>query len=90
MGGKSEFDALDEEHTEEAIAERLAAATRHSYLGDFVLGGVDGAVTTFAVVSGGCWRRAAFWGCGCSRVRERAGGRIQYGGWELSFDEIGA
>ena len=52
MGGKSEFDALDEEHTEEAIAERLAAATRHSYLGDFVLGGVDGAVTTFAVVSG--------------------------------------
>ena len=27
MGGKSEFDALDEEHTEEAIAERLAAAT---------------------------------------------------------------
>ncbi len=52
MDGKSTFDDLHEEHTEEAIAQRLAAATRHSYLGDFVLGGVDGAVTTFAVVSG--------------------------------------
>lgn len=52
MDGRREFDALHEEHTEEAIAERLAAATRHSYLGDFVLGGVDGAVTTFAVVAG--------------------------------------
>lgn len=49
-------DALDEahiqEHTEEAIADRLAAATQHSYLGDFVLGAVDGTVTTFAVVCG--------------------------------------
>lgn len=41
-----------EEHTEAAVAARLAAATQHSYLGDFVLGAVDGAVTTFAVVSG--------------------------------------
>lgn len=45
-------DALRREHTEEAIAERLAAAKRHSYLGDFVLGAVDGAVTTFAIVAG--------------------------------------
>ena len=52
MDGKSEFDALHDEHTEAAIAARLAAATRHSYLGDFVLGGVDGAITTFAVVAG--------------------------------------
>ncbi len=41
-----------ERHTEQAIAQRLAAATRHSYLGDFVLGAVDGTVTTFAVVTG--------------------------------------
>lgn len=52
MDSKSEFQALEAEHTQEAIAARLAAATQHSYLGDFLLGAVDGAVTTFAVVSG--------------------------------------
>jgi len=51
MDAKSD-DTLRSEHTEEAIAQRLAGATQHSYLGDFVLGAVDGAVTTFAVVSG--------------------------------------
>src|SRR5262245_18835256 len=48
-----ERDDLHSDHTQEAIANRLAAATGHSYLGDFVLGAVDGAVTTFAVVAGG-------------------------------------
>jgi vacuolar iron transporter family protein len=46
-------DRLQSDHTDEAIATRLARATRHNYLGDFVLGAVDGAVTTFAVVAGG-------------------------------------
>lgn len=45
-------DDLHSEHTKEAIAQRLAAATQHSYLGDFVLGAIDGAVTTFAIVAG--------------------------------------
>ena len=43
---------LEAEHTAEAIARRLAAANTHSYLGDVVLGAVDGTVTTFAVVCG--------------------------------------
>jgi vacuolar iron transporter family protein len=43
---------LRSEHTRQAIAERLGGAARHSYLGDFVLGAVDGAVTTFAIVAG--------------------------------------
>jgi VIT1/CCC1 family predicted Fe2+/Mn2+ transporter len=43
---------LEQTHTREAIVARLNAATEHSYLGDFVLGGIDGAVTTFAVVAG--------------------------------------
>jgi VIT1/CCC1 family predicted Fe2+/Mn2+ transporter len=43
---------LHDDHTQEAIARRLQAATRHSYLGDFILGAVDGAVTTFAIVAG--------------------------------------
>ena len=47
-----EQNPLQSEHTQEAIARRLAAAARHSYLGDFVLGAIDGAVTTFAIVAG--------------------------------------
>ena len=43
---------LEEQHTNEAIADRISSTTRHSYLGDFVLGAVDGAVTTFAIVAG--------------------------------------
>lgn len=43
---------LESQHTPTAIQTRLSEATQHSYLGDFVLGAVDGTVTTFAVVSG--------------------------------------
>lgn len=42
---------LEAEHTPEAIASRIAAATEHSYLGDGVLGAIDGTVTTFAIVA---------------------------------------
>lgn len=43
---------LEHDHSPESIAERFAAGTRHNYLRDFVYGGVDGAVTTLAVVAG--------------------------------------
>jgi VIT1/CCC1 family predicted Fe2+/Mn2+ transporter len=45
-------ESLETEHTTDAVARRLAAANEHSYVGDFILGAIDGTVTTFAVVAG--------------------------------------
>lgn len=44
--------ALAASHTRPAIAQRLSAQPRGGYLRDWVLGGIDGAVTTFAIVAG--------------------------------------
>ncbi len=46
------LEELRESHSPEAIRERLAQGPTHSNLGDFVLGAIDGAITTFAVVAG--------------------------------------
>jgi VIT1/CCC1 family predicted Fe2+/Mn2+ transporter len=43
---------LDHDHTPEGIRHRLAQDPKVSYLRDWIYGGIDGAVTTFAVVSG--------------------------------------
>ena len=45
------MDDLEHGHSADAIAERLSASN-HNYIRDFIYGGIDGAVTTFAVVSG--------------------------------------
>lgn len=42
---------LEAQHSPRAISERLATRAAGSYLGDAVLGGIDGGVTTFAVVA---------------------------------------
>ena len=47
--GKS---ALVDSHTPEAVSERLDRVNAHSCLKDFIYGAIDGAVTTFAVVTG--------------------------------------
>ena len=43
---------MEHEHSPEAIRARLAAGPRQNYLRDWVYGGIDGSVTTFAVVAG--------------------------------------
>ena len=43
---------LEHGHTSEAIRARLAQDPRISYLRDWIYGGIDGVVTTFAVVAG--------------------------------------
>jgi VIT1/CCC1 family predicted Fe2+/Mn2+ transporter len=43
---------LETQHTPKAIAARLQAAGKQTHLGDFVLGAIDGTVTTFAIVAG--------------------------------------
>ena len=51
MNGTGQF-RLEHGHTLEDISERLSAGPRHNYLRDVIYGGIDGAVTTFAVVAG--------------------------------------
>ena len=43
---------MEHEHSAQAIHERLIAGPGHNYLRDWIYGGIDGSVTTFAVVSG--------------------------------------
>ncbi|MEL7547330.1 MAG: VIT1/CCC1 transporter family protein [Pseudomonadota bacterium] len=43
---------LEHSHTPAEIAARLARFPKPSYLRDWVLGGIDGAITTFAIVAG--------------------------------------
>mgnify|MGYP003829839517 CR=1 FL=1 len=43
---------LEADHMEEAIKRRLRSKKEYSYLGDSVLGAIDGSVSTFAVAAG--------------------------------------
>jgi len=48
----AQAEALEHSHTADAIRARLAQDARASYLRDWIYGGIDGTITTFAVVAG--------------------------------------
>lgn len=52
---------MEHEHSAEAIKHRLARGPQHNYLRDWIYGGIDGSVTTFAVVSGVSGARLSSW-----------------------------
>lgn len=44
--------ALEHSHSINAIHDRIHTKNKNSYVSDWILGGIDGAVTTFAIVAG--------------------------------------
>ena len=44
--------SMEHSHSVKAIQERIHGKKKNSYVSDWILGGIDGAVTTFAIVSG--------------------------------------
>src|SRR5262245_30908329 len=52
---------MEHSHSSEAIEQRIAGGPGHNYLRDWIYGGIDGAVTTFAVVSGVVGAQLSTW-----------------------------
>lgn len=52
---------MEHEHTTEAIRRRLEDGPTHNYLRDWIYGGIDGAVTTLAVVTGVAGAQLSKW-----------------------------
>jgi hypothetical protein len=53
MNTSEQRERLEDEHQPKEIEERLDNKNSQSYFRDAILGGIDGAITTFAVVAGG-------------------------------------
>lgn len=52
---------MEHEHSPDAIRERLESGPTHNYLRDWIYGGIDGAVTTLAVVTGVAGAQLSKW-----------------------------
>jgi len=52
---------MEHEHSPDAIRRRLESGPTHNYLRDWIYGGIDGAVTTLAVVTGVAGAQLSSW-----------------------------
>src|SRR5262245_44126683 len=52
---------MEHEHSPDAIRRRLEGGPKHNYLRDWIYGGIDGAVTTLAVVTGVAGAQLSNW-----------------------------
>ena len=52
---------MEHEHSPDAIRQRLDSGPGHNYLRDWIYGGIDGAVTTLAVVTGVAGAQLSNW-----------------------------
>ena len=52
---------IEHEHSPDAIRRRIESGPKHNYLRDWIYGGIDGAVTTLAVVTGVAGARLSTW-----------------------------
>ena len=52
---------MEHEHSPDAIRRRLESGPKHNYLRDWIYGGIDGAVTTLAVVTGVAGAQLSTW-----------------------------
>lgn len=52
---------MEHEHSPDAIRRRLESGPAHNYLRDWIYGGIDGAVTTLAVVTGVAGAQLSTW-----------------------------
>src|SRR5512145_1503669 len=58
---KSTTRRMEHDHSPDAIRRRLESGPQHNYLRDWIYGGIDGAVTTLAVVTGVAGAQLSSW-----------------------------
>ena len=58
---KHQTGRMEHEHSPDAIRRRLESGPKHNYLRDWIYGGIDGAVTTLAVVTGVAGAQLSSW-----------------------------
>lgn len=58
---KRQSGRMEHDHSPDAIRQRLESGPKHNYLRDWIYGGIDGAVTTLAVVTGVAGAQLSNW-----------------------------